>query len=184
MNKTAILLIEHGRTAFDREGRVHGRFDPPLDAKGREQAESLGARLRRAMPDVLYSSDRKRAAQTARIAGRIAGIPVRPSPELRPLDVGDFSGRPEKQVAAALEPYFAHPGRKIPGGESVADWRARHTAFARRVAAQGGKPAFVTHSNVIGSLRAAATGAADGRHAMANPPKSASITIVRFGSKR
>lgn len=173
-----IALIEHGHTDFDRDHRVHGHLDPALNAEGRAQARGLGSRLKGSGLTVLFASPRRRAATTASIAGRIAGIPVRRAPELAPLNVGRFSGGNEKEVAEKLKPYFAKPDRQIPGGESVGAWKARHIGFARRVAAQGGRPGFVTHSNVIGSLRAAAEGGSDGRKAMAAPPKAASITII------
>lgn len=181
-----ILLIEHGETALDKLGRVHGGLDTPLSAKGREEAQRLGEQLKRMArrPDVLYTSDRKRAHETAKIAGGIAGIPVKVKAELRPLDVGDFSGKDEKQVAERLKLYFAKPWAEIPGGDRVATWRARHQNFASQIAAEARKsgmlPAFVTHSNVIGSLLAKATGGADGRKAMANPPRSASVHKVLY----
>lgn len=184
-----VLLIEHGETALDRLGRVHGGLDTPLTVKGRAEAERLGRHLARlrsrgGAPEVLYASPRKRARETAEIAGAIARIPVRTAPALTPLDVGEFSGKDEKMVAAALKPYFAKPWERIPGGESVASWRAKHLNFAKRIARQakqrGLLPAFVTHSNVIGSLIARATGGADGRNAMAHPPRSASVARVDY----
>lgn len=183
--RATLLLIEHGETRLDRHGRTHGHLDPPLTAKGREQARRLGARLGRMAqpPTVLLHSPRKRAAQTAAIAAALSGIPARAEAALLPLDVGRMSGQDEKSVAERLRPYFAAPWREIPGGERVATWRARHqrlAAWLAKQAAAGERPALVTHSNVIGSLLARANGGARGRGTMADPPKSGTVIRVRY----
>ena len=184
--KAPIYLIEHGQTDFDTEHRVHGKVDEPLNDTGRKQAHSLGVRLQSMAkpPDVIYASDRKRARETAHIASRVSGIPVKLAPELRPLNVGNFSGQNEGQVAEKLRPYFAAPFRTIPGGENVSGWRARHRGFVRKVAQEsaekGIRPAFLTHSNVIGDLMAKAAGGEDGREAMANPPKNGSMVRIHY----
>ncbi|MGH9482226.1 MAG: phosphoglycerate mutase family protein, partial [Terriglobales bacterium] len=87
-----IYLAEHGETAVDRAGETHGGRDDPLDRQGREQAVKLGQRLKRMArekrPAVIYHSDKKRATQTAKIAGNIARIPAVEAPALRPFDAG------------------------------------------------------------------------------------------------
>lgn len=180
-----VLLIEHGQTRFDRQGRVHGLLDPPLSAKGREQAARLGLKLAGMAqpPTRLHSSDRRRAQETARLAGTIAGIPVTVTPALRPLDVGIWSGGDEHGVARRLEPYFDNPRRRIPGGDRVAEWRARHVEYVRALAARARqtreRPALVTHSNVIGSLAAPHDGHG-GRAALAHPPRAGEVRRVHI----
>jgi broad specificity phosphatase PhoE len=184
--RAKIMTIEHGSTEFDDHDLVHGHKDIPLNDEGRRESERLGRRLLWATvkPAHLYASDLKRAAETAHIAGQIAGIPVTTHKELRSLDVGKHSGKPEKQVAEQLKPYFAAPWKQIPGGERVASWRARVLKFvhdkATEHAAHGGLPAFVSHSNSLGAVKAKAKGGEDGRKAMANPPPSASAEVVNY----
>lgn len=186
MERGTAILIEHGQTAMDRAHRVHGDKDEPLTATGRTGAKKLGARLKAmaSPPFRLFASPRRRAVETATIAGRIAGIPVKVEAALAPLEVGRFAGGPEKEVAARLKPYFDDPNRRIPGGEKVADWKKRHLGFMARVvresARHGNVPAIVSHSNVIGSITAAAHGGHDGRTAMANPPKAATPRSITF----
>lgn len=181
-----LLLIEHGRTHFDRQKRVHGRCDPPLDHHGVRQAIDLGIRLAgmEHPPERLYTSDRRRAVQTARIAGAVAGIPTIVAPALRPLDVGTWSGDNEKEVARRLKPYFARPWKRIPEGDRVAQWRARHLRFVRDLVQQASKrgllPALVTHSNVIGSLATHVNHARSAREALAHPPRSGTIQQITF----
>lgn len=172
-----IYLVEHGQTALDAEGQSHGGRDVPLDREGRKQAIALGLRLRRAnpKPDVIFHSPRKRAMQTAKLAGHVARIPVEEREELSPLKSGDLGAGPEAQVARRLAPYFADQAKRIPGGESVSEFRRRHERFMQKLAASGRPAAVVTHSNVIGSLRGGAQGALK---AMASSPKPA--TPVRY----
>jgi broad specificity phosphatase PhoE len=185
--RARILAIEHGKTDYDRRNLVHGHARIGLNAEGRAEAERLGARLRamgERKPAHLYASDLPRAAETARIAGRIAQIPVTTHRELRSLDVGRYAGKPERQVAEQLKPYFAQPWKQIPDGERVATWRARVLNFVRgragEHASRGEVPAFVSHSNSLGAVKARARGTTDGRRAMADPPPSASVEAVKY----
>lgn len=183
-------VAEHGETARDRAGKVHGpaHSEEPLDAKGRQQAIEMGTRLRSMRkkgeePGAVYHSPARRARQTARIAAAVAGLEAREAPELRSLDAGwlnEAAGGDQKQVARSLGPYFAHPGRTIPGGETVAEWKVRVKQFMQRAAREAKQrgekpPLFVTHSNVVGL----AIGK-DPARAMARPPEAARARRVKF----
>ncbi len=173
------LLIEHGETRLDARGEAHGGRDEPLDRRGREQAIRLGLRLRRLRPPpaILFYSERRRAMQTAKLAGHVAGIPAAGAPALAPLAAGAPGRGPQARVARRLAPYFRDPERLTPGGETVAAWRERHLGFMRRAAALWRRPAFVTHSNVIGSVLGGARGAERG---MAHPPRPATPIAIVF----
>jgi len=171
-----ILLIEHGQTALDAKGESHGGRDAPLNRTGKQQAVRLGMRLRAAhpKPEVIFHSPKKRAMQTARIAGHVAHIAVAERRELAPLRAGALGAGPETEVARLLTPYFQQPAKTIPGGEAVGPWRAGHTSFMKRLARSGRPVAVVTHSNVIGSL----TGGVQGSlRAMADAPQPATPRV-------
>lgn len=172
-----IALIEHAQTPLDGHGESHGNRDVPLSAEGRRQAVHLGVRMRRAqpVPAVIFHSPRLRAAQTAHIAGVIAGIPVREAKALAPLRAGALGAGPEETVARRLAPYFDNPQHRIPGGESIAAWRSRHLNFMRRILETGKPVAMITHSNVIGSVAAGTAGA---QQATARPPQPAQIAFT------
>ena len=73
-----LILIRHGQTQWNREGRWQGQADPPLNALGRRQARRAALELRGARLDHLYSSDLRRAMETAHIIGAELGLAVIP----------------------------------------------------------------------------------------------------------
>lgn len=172
-----IALIEHAQTSLDARRESHGSRDVPLSAEGRRQAVRLGVRMRQAqpLPVTIFHSPRLRAAQTARIAGAIAGIPVREAKALAPLRSGALGAGSEGTVAGRLAPYFDNPHRSLPGGESVAAWSSRHLNFMRRMLASGKPVAMITHSNILGSVR---DGTAGALRAMTHPPPPAEVALT------
>ena len=89
---TTILLARHGETDWNRAGRWQGWADPPLNETGRVQARELAEQLRTIPFDAVYSSDLRRAHETALIVGEPHGVPVVTEPGLREIDVGSWSG--------------------------------------------------------------------------------------------
>jgi uncharacterized phosphatase len=71
-----IVLIRHGQTDWNREERLQGATDVPLNDVGRQEARAVAAHLRDgATPwDVLVSSPLDRAVETARIIGAVLGL--------------------------------------------------------------------------------------------------------------
>ena len=62
-----LILVRHGQTDMNVEGIYFGWLDPALNEKGREQGERAKEVLRRISYDNIYSSDLKRASETARL---------------------------------------------------------------------------------------------------------------------
>jgi broad specificity phosphatase PhoE len=73
---TTFLLARHGETEWNREERYQGHADPPLNATGRAQAEELANSLVEEQVEAIYSSDLRRAAETAEIVGARLGLTV------------------------------------------------------------------------------------------------------------
>jgi len=63
-----LLIVRHGETEWNAEGRIQGHTDIGLSEKGAEQARSLGLRLAGMNIDVAYTSDLKRTSETAKLA--------------------------------------------------------------------------------------------------------------------
>lgn len=86
-----LIIVRHGRTPANAQGRLLGRDDPPLDAEGLAQAEKLGSVL---VPARVVSSPLRRARQTA----ECFGMPVEIDDRWIELDYGDLEGTPTAEV--------------------------------------------------------------------------------------
>lgn len=89
-----LLLIRHGESIANTEGRMQGHFDSPLNDRGRAQARALAARLTREAHAVsaVYASDLCRAAETAEIVAAALGAPLHLDTRLREFDIGELTG--------------------------------------------------------------------------------------------
>src|SRR5699024_761552 len=74
--RSRLVLVRHGQTDYNREGRLQGQIDIPLNDTGVRQAAVLAAAVAEDPPDVLVASPLQRAAETARIIGRSCGLEV------------------------------------------------------------------------------------------------------------
>ena len=86
-----LFLFRHGETDWNREGRLQGHTDTPLNATGLAQAEALSERLRPHRLDAVLSSDLARAWTTGQIVAEALGVPLISEPGLR--EVGRASCR-------------------------------------------------------------------------------------------
>ena len=101
-----LILIRHGQTQWNREGRWQGQADPPLNALGRRQARRAALDLRGARLDHLYSSDLRRALETAHIIGADLGLAVIPDPRLREINLGRWQGMLSADIEAQYPDEF------------------------------------------------------------------------------
>jgi broad specificity phosphatase PhoE len=144
---TELILVRHGETDWNRDGRYQGHADPPLNREGRRQARALATQLAGIELDAVYTSDLRRAAETAEIIARERRIPLHRDTGLREVDVGSWSGLTRAEIADRF------PGAERHDGESRDAHRERViravTAIAERHA--GDRVLIVSHG---GSLRA------------------------------
>ena len=146
---TTILLARHGETDWNREGRFQGWADPPLNEAGREQARALAERLRDMPFDAVYSSDLRRARETAEIVAGPHGVPVVVDRGLREIDVGSWSGLTRVEIEERF------PGADDHDGETRADHLARVLATVERIARthHGERILIVSHGGSLRTLR-------------------------------
>jgi alpha-ribazole phosphatase/probable phosphoglycerate mutase len=144
---TRVLLIRHGEPEDDARGRCYGRLDVRLSDDGRAHARQLSDLA----SDVVYTSPRRRARETAELLGA-ALVDER----LRELDFGELEGRTYDEIASEhpdlYRRWMEEPTRVcFPGGEGFDDLRARAcSALAEiRGAHDGATIAVVTHGGVI-----------------------------------
>jgi glucosyl-3-phosphoglycerate phosphatase len=162
-----VILLRHGRTAWNAQRRFQGQADPPLDDVGRAQASEVAALIATMRPGLLVSSDSARAMQTAEIIGAAAALPAIPEPRLRERGLGHWEGLTREEVAQRYPDEYAEwlAGGDVTrrGGESREDVAARaHAAFAELPAVP--TIVLVTHSATAMALTNALLGIAQRIH--------------------
>ena len=168
MAEARIILIRHGETEWNREGRIQGYHgDSRLTENGRAQAQKLAARLASEEVGALYSSDSERARQTAAPIVAVLRMVAVYDTALRERNYGEFEGWTyadlERERPEAYSKFRSRdPGYAPPGGESGAQFSARILAALERVAksAAGRQAAVVTHGGVLGVIHRHVNGAA------------------------
>jgi broad specificity phosphatase PhoE len=151
---TTILVARHGETDWNLERRWQGWADPPLNENGRAQARELAAQLAEVPFDAVYSSDLRRAHETAEIVAAPHGVPVIADARLREVDVGSWSGLLHTEVAER------YPDGVRTDGETPEQHAERVRKAVEEIAREndGRRILIVTHG---GSIRALDGGAGD-----------------------
>ena len=125
-----LVLLRHGRTAWNATGRAQGHADVELDDLGHEQAALVAPWLAVAFaPTALWSSDLARARQTAAYLEKETGLDALLDARLREYDVGERTGLTIPEFAERWPDQHAawRRGRHdvVPGAEGRADVAAR-----------------------------------------------------------
>ncbi|MCB9664282.1 MAG: histidine phosphatase family protein [Alphaproteobacteria bacterium] len=163
MGHDTVLLVRHGRTAFNAERRFLGVTDVGLDPVGRVQARELSWHPLVLRADRVVSSPLRRARQTATL---LRG-PHTVHPGLAELDQGRLEGL-DPATAFARHPAFFRAwvvdpeSACVPGGEALGAARDRGvSAFADLVdaAGEGGPLVLVSHGLLLAALCTALEGA-------------------------
>ena len=160
---TIILLARHGQSDWNVTRRWQGHADRPLTEKGREQARALAERLSRVELDAVYSSDLRRAADTAAEVARAQGLEVTQLPELREVDVGSWSGLTRADAERRFPEGAARWREGCPGwddGETYEEMTDRVLGAVLEIASrhEGGRILVVSHGGPIRALHASALG--------------------------
>lgn len=167
MSATRLLLVRHGETQWNVEGRIQGHVDTPLNPLGQTQARALGKRLLGERFDAVYSSDLLRAYATARCAVGDTGRGIIREPRLRERHLGVLQGLTATEAVtrapAAWQAYKGHdPAQALEGGESLPEFARRVTEFAEHLVRThaGERLLLVTHGGVLDILYRHAAGMA------------------------
>ena len=155
----SLWLARHGETAENADGRILGRRDPPLSPAGVAQAEGLAGRLRDVGIVAMWTSPLRRARETAEVVARVVGVEPVVLDDLVESDRGDWEGRRIAELADESPDMLAafiagDPSFRFPGGESLAEQRAR-TRSALAAVRAGPLPALVVaHAGTIRAVLA------------------------------
>lgn len=151
-----LLLIRHGQSTFNVEGRLPGQLPGiPLTDEGRRQAHRAAVALSAVPLSAIIASPLERAAETAAIIARGWGLAVREDPRLMDTNVGHWSGQKIDEVAKndpAWRAFVANPDEPPAGVESFSQVQARAVAVAQEALADpetGDYIALVAHGDVV-----------------------------------
>jgi len=153
---THVVIIRHGQSQGNAEGRFGGHTDTPLSPRGRKQAQATARALASEKFSAIYSSDLPRAIETASPLAKLAGVPLETSDALRERSVGVMEGltfeeaaeqHPE-QYQALLRRDFEHV---LAGGESYRQTLDRASRQLDEAIEQhkGGRIALFAHTGTI-----------------------------------
>lgn len=164
MDCTRILAIRHGETAWNKDTRIQGQIDIPLNDTGLAQAQRTAEVLRHESLSAVYSSDLARAVQTAQAIAQACQLELQQHIGLRERHFGVCQGFSWAELAER-EPQVTDAWRRRvpdfapPGGESLLDLQARVVGAFDELAARhvGEQIAIVAHGGVLDILYRAAT---------------------------
>lgn len=164
---TRFCFVRHGETDWNRERRLQGQIDTPLNTTGQEQAQTLSLALtaRALRFDALYCSDLVRTRQTAVPIGQATGLDVNLDPLLRERHYGRLQGLTYHEAGEVMpDAYRRHRNRDphdVPeGGESLYAFHVRIQAFLERAVLEhpGQRLLVVTHGGVLDMVYRIVTG--------------------------
>ncbi|MEX0589090.1 MAG: histidine phosphatase family protein [Cyanobium sp.] len=136
-----LLLVRHGETNWNREGRFQGQIDIPLNATGRSQAEAAGRFLAPVTIHRAYTSCMARPRQTAEaILAAHPGVPLTSTSGLVEIGHGLWEGRLEQEIAEGWPQLLADWKRapdtvQMPEGENLQEVWDRSLTTWQRIAA-------------------------------------------------
>jgi probable phosphoglycerate mutase len=159
-----LWLIRHGETEWSKSGQHTGRTDLPLTQDGEAQARGLRNLLARVRPAYVISSPRRRALDTARIAGLSVDAV---DDDLAEWDYGEYEGRTTAQIRESVPGWtvWTHPS---PNGETIVEVSARADRALTRALERlaDGPVVLISHGHISRVIGARWIGlpASHGRH--------------------
>lgn len=149
-----LLIVRHGESVANAEGRMQGQRDYPLSEAGQQQARMLGRWLKRAgfLFDAAYTSPLTRARATAQALTTELGLPeAELAPELSEINAGQLQGLTRDEIHASFPGFLERGVTELGdfseyGGEAYDDvqgrvrslllrWQSKHREAAHRILA-------------------------------------------------
>ena len=184
---TTVILVRHGQTTYNAQGRLQGFLDIPLSDNGIAQAKLLAKSLKDYPIDVFIASPLKRAYLTTEFVAKAQGKTIAYTDErLREINYGDVAGlTPEERKSRfpieddlwKNRPWLV----QFPNGETLRDleYRSRN-ALEDAVAKYPGKTIFIgTHSRVNMVLICSVLGI-DLEHFWQIDSDNTSVNVLRY----
>ena len=153
-----VYLIRHGETDWNKEGKLQGRVDIPLNAEGRHVAELTREALQEVPFDVAFTSPLKRAYETAEIILRGRGVPIIKDDRIIEVGFGTYEGKKRKDWDENIKNFFLKSEAYVPlgDGETFEDVLEREGAFLKELFSdsryQGKTILITTHGAALSGL--------------------------------
>jgi alpha-ribazole phosphatase len=131
---TRLLIVRHGQTDWNFNGRFQGQIDVPLNPTGLEQARAIARRLSSETPAAIYASDLQRAWRTAEVIQQALPMDWRcqliAEPRLREMCFGEWEGLTYDQIRSTQPQLLQRWESNLehnapPGGETLLALAAR-----------------------------------------------------------
>lgn len=159
MSTTTLVIIRHGETEWNREGRIQGHLDSALTPEGVAQAEACATRLQAEIFDHVVASDLPRVQHTAGILTSQMALAIRNDVALRERCFGVGEGKTYSELDALYVDAFKRVRSENPdlevgleGGESRREFHERIVSILQKIAEEhaGKRVLIVTHGGVLG----------------------------------
>lgn len=153
-----VILVRHGETDWNQERRVQGSgSDRQLTETGKQQAESIGSRLKQENIQAIYSSPLRRARDTAQAIARYHQLEVQIEPSLNEIYAGELEGVSLKKIGSFLSELVARERgyesiHRQYGGESLIEVQQRAWSAIQRLVDKHRDGAIVVVSHYFVTL--------------------------------
>jgi broad specificity phosphatase PhoE len=152
-----LILIRHGETIWNKEGRVQGVSDIGLSEVGLRQAQSLSLSLKNHPIHSIYASPLIRAQTTAQIINQHHHAPIYFASELMEMDQGDFEGLTFQELMACekefVQRWIKDPATvAMPNGESFSELQHRAWSVIANIIDKAENAMVVSHNFTIAAV--------------------------------
>lgn len=147
-----LYVVRHGSTDLAENNILQGHLHNPINKKGFSEVLKVSQKLKNIHFNSIFSSDLKRAVQTAEIIKKNVCFKgeVQKTRLLRELDFGDFTGKYRTAIMKKCPKLFRDVSFKCPNGESYLDLKDRVSNFLHRlIKKENGNLLIVTHRGCI-----------------------------------
>jgi broad specificity phosphatase PhoE len=143
-----LILVRHGETEWNREYRVQGLRDIPLNDFGRVQAEAIATTLKDEAVEAIYTSPLQRALETANSINQFHQVEIIILDGLKELNVGELDGLYSPEMKSKYPDFYQSwkadaASARMPGGESLPELQDRVWASIQSILDKSGKLVIV-----------------------------------------
>ena len=147
-----LILVRHGETPWNREGRFQGQSTVGLSERGQQQARRVAAALKALKPKSLYSSPLPRTMMTAQEISKEVSLSITPVDALKEVSLGELEGITGQEMRTRYAEIYAawreDPSDVVfPGGESMRELQERAWGAVRELLNRHGDDVLVAVSH-------------------------------------